>query len=193
MFHKTYIKVQVLKSIFMKGKELFFRIFWIFHHFLRNKSHFLKKLQFYTKSFTAKFCYMIRFFGNFPHILGTLRGVENCETIQKLHLVVCETLCVNFFLRPGFWLIGGFTKYRCCNASKWPQMHQKWIRTIPFGPGHTLDTLNLGLESLFHYFINHFGAGGSLDSPGAHWRPPGPPGAPLTPGISSWAIVSHPG
>ena len=29
--------------------------------------------------------------------------------------------------------------------------------------------------------------------PGAPWRPPGPPGAPMTPGMSSWAIVSHPG
>ena len=32
-----------------------------------------------------------------------------------------------------------------------------------------------------------------LAPPGAPWRPPGPPGAPMTPGMSSWAIVSHPG
>ena len=32
-----------------------------------------------------------------------------------------------------------------------------------------------------------------LVPPGAPWRPPGPPGAPMTPGMSSWAIVSHPG
>ena len=136
---------------------------------------------------------MIRLFGNFPHTLGTLGCVENCQNLIKLHPVVCGSLRMNFFLEPGFWQYCVFTKYRCCNASKWPQMHQKWIRTIPFGPGHTLDTLNHGLESLFYCFITHFGAGGSLDPPGAPWRPPGPPGAPLTPGMSSWAIVSHPG
>ena len=99
----------------------------------------------------------------------------------------------NFNPETWFWQYCVLTKYYCCNASKWPQMHQKWIITIPVGSGHTLDTLNHGLESLFYCFITHFGAGGSLDPPGAPWRPPGPPGAPLTPGMSSWAIVSHPG
>ena len=70
---------------------------------------------------------MIRLFGNFPHTLGTLGCVENCQNFIKLHQVGCGNLQRNFFLRPGFWLIGGFTKYRCCNASKWPQMHQKYI------------------------------------------------------------------
>ena len=32
-----------------------------------------------------------------------------------------------------------------------------------------------------------------LAPPWTPWCPPGPPGAPLTPGMSSWAIVSHPG
>ena len=48
-----------------------------------------------------------------------------------------------FFQKPCFCQIGTtwvFTKYLCCNASQWPQMHQKWINTIPFGSGHTLGT-----------------------------------------------------
>ena len=45
---------------------------------------------------------IFRIFLDFPHLLGTLGGVENCETIRKLHPVVCETLCVIFFLKPGF-------------------------------------------------------------------------------------------
>ena len=91
------------------------------------------------------------------------------------------------------YYIWSFTQYRCFNASKWPQMLQKWMRTIPFGSGHTLGTLKHGLESLFYCFITIFGVGGSLAPPGAPWCPPGPPGAPLNPGMSSWTIVSHPG
>ena len=37
---------------------------------------------------------------------------------------------------------GQHTKYGRFNASEWPQMPQKWVNTIPFGPGHTLGTLN---------------------------------------------------
>ena len=133
------------------------------------------------------------FFGNFPHLVGTLGGVENCETIQKLHLVVCGSVRLFFFLKPGFGRIGVFTKYGCFYASKWPQMPQKWVNTIPFGSGHTLGTLNHDLGPLFCCFISLFGAGGSLDPPGAPWRPPAPPGAPMTPGMSSWVIVSHSG
>ena len=132
-------------------------------------------------------------FCNFPYTLGTLGCMENCKNSVKLHQVGSGSGHVISILEPGFDNICVLTKYRCCNASKWPQMHQKWIITIPVGSGHTLDTLNHGLESLFYCFITHFGAGGSLDPPGAPWRPPGPPGAPLTPGMSSWAIVSHPG
>ena len=62
-------------------------------------------------------------------------------------------------------------------------MHQKLIRTIPFGPGHTLDTLNHGLESLFDCFITHFGAGDSLDPPGAPVAPPWCPPDPCTVGL----------
>ena len=119
--------------------------------------------------------------------------MENCKNSVKLHQVGCGSGHVISILEPGFDNICVLTKYRCCNASKWPQMHQKWIITIPVGSGHTLDTLNHGLESLFYCFITHFGAGGSLAPPGAPWSPPGPAGAPLTPGRSSWAIASHPG
>ena len=117
----------------------------------------------------------------------------NISNFYVFHSALLRKRVESFYLKSGFWQYCNFTKYRCCNASKWPQMHQKWIITIPVGSGHTLDTLNHGLESLFYCFITHFGAGGSLDPPGAPWRPPGPPGAPLTPGMSSWAIVSHPG
>ena len=157
------------------------------------KSEILKKILVYTIASTAKFYYRIRFFGNFPETLGISGSLENCENFIKLHPVVCGNDCINFLLKAGFWQIGVLTKYHYCNASKCPQMPQKWVNTIPFGSHHTLDTLNHGLESLFYCFITHFGAGGSLDPPGAPWRPPGPPGAPLTPGMSSWAIVSHPG
>ena len=86
----------------MSKKIKKFSIFvYIFHDFLKKKvSHFLKKIQFYTS--TAKFYKRIRFFGNFPHLVGTLQGVENCETIQKLHLVACGIGCIIFFLKPGF-------------------------------------------------------------------------------------------
>ena len=46
---------------------------------------------------------MIRFFGNFPHMVGTLGGVENCETIRKLHLVVCVNGRINFCLLKFSW------------------------------------------------------------------------------------------
>ena len=130
----------------------FFTIFW------RKKSHFRKKLHKYSAVYTAKFYHRIRFFGNFPHLVATLRGVENCETIQKLHLVVCGNPCMKIFWKPWFWQIEVFTRYRCFNASKWPQMPHKWVNTIPFGSGHTLGTLNHGWESLFCCFITLFGS-----------------------------------
>ena len=112
---------------------------------------------------------------------------------RKLHPVVCVNGRIIFFLKLGFWQIGVFTKYGCFNPSKWPQMPQKWINTIPFRSGHTLGTLNYDLGPLFCCFITLFGAGGILDPPGAPWRPPGPPSAPMTHGMSSWVIVSHSG
>ena len=45
-----------------------------------------------------------------------------------------------------------------------------------------------GLNISFSVTLEH-----RLSIRGAPWRPPGPPGAPMTPGMSSWAIVSHPG
>ena len=134
---------------------------------------------------------MIRFFGNFPHMVGTLEGVENCETIRKLHPVVCETPCVIFFLKPVFWQIGVFTKYGCFNAPKWPQIPQKWVNTIPFGSGHTLGTLNYDLGPLFCSFITLFGAGGILDPPGAPWCPLAPPWTPWCPQDPWYVILGH--
>ena len=117
--------------------------------------------------------------------------MENCETIQKLHLVVCATLTVIFFLKPGFGRIGVFTKYGCFYASKWPQMPQKWVNTIPFGSGHTLGTLNHDLGPLFCCFISLFGAGGSLDPPGAPWCPLAPPCTTWCPHDPWYVILGH--
>ena len=96
------------------------------------------------------------FFGIFPHMLGTLAGVEKCQTIRKLHLVVWDFVSVIFFLKLGFWQIDVFTKYCCCNSSKRPQMPQKWIRTIFFGSECTLDTLNRGLGPFFSLVFHVF-------------------------------------
>ena len=60
-------------------------------------------------------------------------------------------------------------KYRCFNTPKWLQIPQKWLGTSPFGSGHSLGTLNHGLGPLFCCFITYFGAGGTLDPPGAPW------------------------
>ena len=54
------------KTVLEKKEIFFFHFFNIFYVFLKKKSHFLKKLQFYTIVSTAKFYYRIRFFGNFP-------------------------------------------------------------------------------------------------------------------------------
>ena len=131
------------------------------------------------------------FFGNFPHLVGTLGGVENCETIEKLHLVVCGTYCMIFFLKPGFWPIGIFAKYCCFNAPKRPQKSQKWIRTIPFGSGHTLGALNHGLGPSFCCFITLSGARGSPDPPGTPWGPLTPPWTPWCPHDPWYVILSH--
>ena len=57
------------------------------------------------------------------------------------------------------------------------------------GSGHTYKgTLDHGLGPLFCCFITLFGAGGTpvpLKPSGAPWHPPGPPGAAMTPGMSS--------
>ena len=56
---------------------------------------------FHTRVSTAKFYKGIRVFGNFPQTVGMLGLVENCETMQKMHLVVCGNPCmkVYFFSR----------------------------------------------------------------------------------------------
>ena len=101
--------------------------------------------------------------------------------------------CYKIFQKTWFWQIGVFTKYRWLNATKWPQMPQKLIRTISHGSGHTLDTLNHGLGPLFYCFITLFCVEGSLDPAGTPWRPPGPPGGPLDPLAAPWPLVCHPG
>ena len=57
----------------------------------------MKKLHFHTRVSTAKFYKGIRVFGNFPQTVGMLGLVENCETMQKMHLVVCGNPCMKMF------------------------------------------------------------------------------------------------
>ena len=117
--------------------------------------------------------------------------MENSKKYRFLLQVVSGNAGIKIFRKPGFWPIGVFTKYRWLNATKWPKMLQKLIRTISHVSRHTLDTLNHGLGPLFYCFITLFCAEGSLDPVGGPWRPPGPPGGPLTLSMSS-IIVSHP-
>ena len=105
------------------------RIFFCtFCDFLKNEIGNSEKNMHLRCHFPAKFYYKIRFFSNFPHLLGVPRGVENCKNLKKLHRVGWKNGNVKISLDP----VGVFTKYRSCNAPKWPQMPQKWIRTIPF-------------------------------------------------------------
>ena len=134
---------------------------------------------------------MTLIFGNFPHPPDMSEGVENCETEKNLHRLVCGSPGLKKFQKPRFSTFGVFTKYCCCNPSKWPQMPQKWVNTIPFGPGHTLGTLNHGLESLFYCFITLFGLKSSLVPPGAPWCPLAPPWAPWCPPDPWYVILSH--
>ena len=66
------------------------------------KSEILKKISKSSAVFPAKFYYRIRFFSNFPHTLGILGCVENCETFTKLHGVGWKNGNVKFVPRPGF-------------------------------------------------------------------------------------------
>ena len=50
----------------------------------------------FSHTSTAKFYYRIIIFGNFPHTLGMSGCVENCQTVQKLHLVVCGNVQLFF-------------------------------------------------------------------------------------------------
>ena len=121
-------------------------------------------------------------FCNFPHTLGILGCMENCETFTKLHRVGWKNSNVKFVPRPVFWLIGVFTQYRCCSASKWPQTHQKWITTTLFRSRHTVGTLKHGLDSIFTV-LSLFLASEVASRPGA----------PLDPLVPSWPRVCHPG
>ena len=105
--------------------------------------------------------------------------VWNGPLVASFHLRKRQ---IFFYLKSGNWQYCVLNKYRCFNASKWSQMHQKWINTIPFGSLHTLGTLNHGLGSLFCCVITVFGAGGSLDLPGA----------PLGPLVPPRPLVCHP-
>ena len=57
--------------------------------------------------------------------------------------------------------------------------------------GHTLGTLNHDLGPLFCCFISLFGAGGSLDPPGAPWCPLAPPCTPWCPHDPWYVILGH--
>ena len=140
-------------------------------------------------------------FRSFPYILGILVCMENSQKCRFLLQVVCGNAGINFFRKPVLWQIRVFTKYHWFNATKWPQMPQKWMRTIPHGPGHTLGTLNHGFGPLYCCFITLFGAGGILDPPGTPWHPLAPPWTPWCPhdpwyvilghSQSSWVIMGH--
>ena len=104
---------------------------------------------------------MTLIFGNFPETLGMSWSLENSETSIFLHCLACGSPGLKKFPKPRFSTFGVFTKYRCCNPSKWPQMPQKWVNTTPFGSGHTLGTSNHGSGPSFCCFITLFGARGS--------------------------------
>ena len=67
----------------------FSRNFVLQFQFIKKYFHFLKKLHIFLLISTAKFCYMIVFFGNFPETSDILRSLENCKNPKKLHRVAC--------------------------------------------------------------------------------------------------------
>ena len=144
----------------------FFFIVCISWNFSKKISNFLKKYYYNTSVSTAKYYYMTFNFRSFPHMLGIQVCVENSQKYRFLLQMVCGNAGINFFRKPVFWQIRVFTKYHWFNATKWPQMPQKWIRTIPHWSGHTLGTLNHGLGPLYCCFITLFAAGSSLHPPG---------------------------
>ena len=86
---ETYIKVYVLRIIFMFFKIICLIVFNFLRIFQKKISHFLKKYDQNSTASTAKFCYMISFFGNFPSTLNTLSLMENCEKCAILLQVAC--------------------------------------------------------------------------------------------------------
>ena len=93
------------KNIFEKGFKFFLEI--------------LKKIDVYTRKVSANFFWQ---FFTPPGYLGRCGKMPNHLKIAPggLGLSLCD-----FFLKSGFCQIDVFTKYRCCNTSKWPQMPQK--------------------------------------------------------------------
>ena len=143
---------------------------------------------------TAKYCYMTFNFRSFPHMLSIWVGVENSKKYWFLLRMVCGNHYIKFFRKPGFWQIWVFNKYRWLNANKWPQMPQKWIRTIHHGSGHALGTLNHGLGQLFCCFITFLAPGVASTPLAPPWNPCLPPDSSfviLGHSQSSWVIMSH--
>ena len=163
----------------------FFFMSCIFLKFFKKIANFLKKYHYNTSVSTAKYSKMTFNFWSFPYMLSISVCMENSKKYRFLLQVVSGNAGIKIFRKPGFWPIGVFTKYCWLNATKWPKMPQKLIRTISHVSRHTLDTLNHGLGPLFYCFITLFCAEGSLDPVGGPWRPPGPPGGLLTLGMSS--------
>ena len=160
-------------------------IFLYFWWFFEKNISVSEKITFHFSRLRSQILLNNYRFWDFSQVIQHIFNLGKIRNGPKVASFDLHKRLIFFDLKSVFWQYCDFTKYRCCNASKSPQMHQKWVNTIPFGSGHTLGTLNHGLESLFYCFITLFGTGGSLDPPGAPWPPPGPPGAPLTPGMSS--------
>ena len=117
---------------------------------------FRKKLSNFLKKYDQPWVQLFRppgaknhIFRIFPTIFGTWILLEKSEKYDFLLQGAWTIVLKVNFPKTWFWQIGVFTKYRCFNAPKRPQMPQKWIRTIPFGSGHTLGTLTHGLGPLF--------------------------------------------
>ena len=171
------MKVWVLRHTFLKEK-INFRFFNIFYKFLKKNISFSEKITQLFCRLQSEILLHDRVFWQF-----SIRTQYIClyGKLSNVPKIAPSGLCKwqnHFFLKLVFWQIGVFTKYGCFNPSKWPQMPQKWVNTIPFGSGHTLGTLNYDLGPLFCCFITLFDAGGILDPPGAPWCPLAPPWTP---------------
>ena len=169
-----------------KNRNLWY-FFCIFYDFLNFFFYFSEKITPFFTHFHSQIWLYDCVFWQFSTPPGHLRGCGKLPKVQTFAPSGLWKRLYKWFLETWFLTILPFhyiTLFYCT------QMHQKWIDTIPFGSGHTLDTLNHGLGSLFCCFITLFGAGGILDPPGTPWCPQ----APLwTPWFPSWPLVCHPG
>ena len=95
------MKVKVIELYFFQ-KKYFFSIFFYFLEGFEKKIGNSEKIILLFKESPRPPGAIFEWFGIFPHLLGTLGGVEKCQTIQKLHLVVWDFLCVIFFLKLDF-------------------------------------------------------------------------------------------